>query len=47
MAANSVESEVIRNPKQRKIEEAYWYRRLINADYFKQIKKIISDGSYL
>ena len=37
MAANSVESEVIRNPKQRKIEEAYWYRRLVNAEYYRQL----------
>jgi len=47
LAAQSVDNEQLRVQKLKKIEEAYWYRRLINADYYKQIKKMIKDGTYM
>jgi len=42
-----VDNQETRTQKLKKIEEAYWYRRLINADYYKQIKKIIANGTYM
>ena len=33
--------------KLRKLDEEFWYRRLINADYFKQLKALILTNDYL
>ena len=38
--ASLIEDEQKRSEKLKKIKEAYWFRRLINAEYFRDIKKI-------
>ena len=38
--AGLIEDEQKRSEKFKKIKEAYWFRRLINAEYFRDIKKI-------
>ena len=30
----------------KKLEEDFWYRRLINAYYFKQLKNLVLSGNY-
>lgn len=36
-----IEDEQKRTEKLKKVREAYWFRRLINAEYFRDIKKIV------
>ncbi len=36
-----IEDEQRRTEKFKKVREAYWFRRLINAEYFRDIKKIV------
>ena len=31
----------------KKLDEEFWYRRLINADYFKQLKALLLTNDYL
>ena len=38
--AGLIYDEQKRSEKLKKIKEAYWFRRLINAEYFRDIKKI-------
>ena len=38
--AGLIDDEQKRSEKLKKIKEAYWFRRLINAEYFRDIKKI-------
>ncbi len=38
--AGFIEDEHKRSEKLKKIKEAYWFRRLINAEYFRDIKRI-------
>lgn len=36
-----IEDEQKRTEKLKKVREAYWFRRLLNAEYFRDIKKIV------
>ena len=38
-----IPEEIERQKKTKEFEEAYWYRRLVNADYFRRIKQLVKD----
>jgi hypothetical protein len=40
-SAKAIKDEAERESQLQSLEEAYWYRRLINADYYKHLHKVI------